>query len=210
MKFFLDDDDFGKCRKHPSQPRHGVCAVCLKDRLTMLCPDCSRLRPCSCYSFTDFTSSASSSSSLDIGVGSGAPMSFLIDNEPPLRRSRSVAFSFLRPKPDENPSFNLRPPPPENPTKSFPFWSFLKSDKPKKKTDQSEDLKKKKKTDNFPRSKSAKYPRSKSVGTSCYSDIGEVSGGVKGWGWHFPSPIKVFLHPKPAKVARERSPLCRG
>ncbi|XP_058104045.1 uncharacterized protein LOC131248025 [Magnolia sinica] len=207
MDFLFDEEESGKCGKHPSQPRNGVCPICLRDRLILLCPDCANVRPCGCCHPSDFLSSSSSSSSfssaaVDVskygsGIGAVGRMSLLIDTEPSFQRSRSAAFQFLRTKSDRK-GDGIRPPPPQNRSRSSFLW-FLRAEKTKRKVEEV------KKTD--------KLPRSRSVGISCYSDPGEVSGGdvrLKGWGWHFPSPIKVFRQPKTVKVVHERSPLYRG
>ncbi|KAK8970500.1 hypothetical protein KSP40_PGU005189 [Platanthera guangdongensis] len=38
----------GTCRKHPSATISGVCPSCLRGRLSLLCADCAKLRPCPC------------------------------------------------------------------------------------------------------------------------------------------------------------------
>ncbi|VFQ97284.1 unnamed protein product [Cuscuta campestris] len=74
-------EEVWKCPKHPSKRRrNGVCPVCLKDRLVILCPDCANVRPCSCAAAAATTSSSSSS-----------------DGQPNLlRRSGSAGINFLR------------------------------------------------------------------------------------------------------------------
>ncbi|KAF8412802.1 hypothetical protein HHK36_000772 [Tetracentron sinense] len=189
-----DDEEIWKCRKHPSKHRRsGVCPICLRDRLITLCPDCANVRPCACYPTSSSSSSSSSFSlsSTDVpksssGIGSTGRMSHLIESEPSLRRSRSAAFQFLRPKSGDKEAA-VRFPPPGNQSKSK-FWSIFKGQKGKKEV------------------KEVKMMRSNSVGISAYSD----SGGDfknKGWGRFFLSPIKIFRQPKTAKVIQEQSPL---
>ncbi|KAJ8650504.1 hypothetical protein MRB53_003527 [Persea americana] len=223
MELFPEDaegeEEYGKCRKHPSSTRAGVCPVCLTNRLILLCPDCAHLRPCAClHPSTDSSSSSSSSSSSfsyppfsksGASVGSVARMSFLIESEPAFRRSRSAAFPFIRAaKSGYKSAGNLPPPPPEpwnSSSSSASFWSFLKAAKTKRRA---EDGKK---------SSSAtkkQMQRSRSVGFSCYSDPKkEISGRdvrLKAlWGWRLPSPIKIFGYPKTMKVVHDRATLIR-
>lgn len=213
MEFFRDDvveeEEYGKCRKHPSSTRAGVCPICLTNRLILLCPDCAHLRPCAClHPSTDSSSSSSSSASSSFSfsythfsksgasVGAVGRVSFLIDREPSFRRSRSAAFHFIRALSGEKIAGN----PPPRPETSF--WSFLKT--------------KKKRSEEGKRSEAATtkaMPRSKSVGISSSSDPKDMSGRemrLKIWGWRLPRPIKVFGYPKTMKVVHDRSPLCRA
>ncbi|XP_058086202.1 uncharacterized protein LOC131233496 [Magnolia sinica] len=205
---FLDEveEEYGKCRKHPSQSRIGVCPICLKNRLILLCPHCANVRPCVCYHSPDFpstsTSSSSSLSSTDAVIGAVGRMSFLIDSEPAFRRTRSAAFPFLRQKSGGKiDGFRRHPPETRSWSSSFAsLLSFLRVEKKKKKADEEKTTTVK------------QLRRSRSVGFSCYSDSDEISGRdarLRGWGW-LPSPIKVFRQPKTSKVLQERSPLCRG
>ncbi|KAL6008365.1 hypothetical protein ACLOJK_033874 [Asimina triloba] len=207
------DEYGGRCRKHPWESRTGVCPICLKNRLILLCPHCANIRPCLCFAATTIPSSSaststSSSSSSDLSL---ARISFLIDSEPPFRRSRSsAAFQFLRHRPADAASDPpIGGPHPRRTEKRR--WvsslalllSFLKP--PKKEVAAEE---KGKKTMAMGR----RLTRSRSMGFSCYSDPDGIHGGdarLKGRGW-IPSPMKVFRQPKPAKILQERSPLCRG
>ncbi|KAF8379070.1 hypothetical protein HHK36_028497 [Tetracentron sinense] len=194
MAFYEDEEEIWKCRRHPSKHRRtGVCPICLRDRLISLCPYCANVRPCACCPTSSSSSSSSSFSlsSTDVpksssGIGSVGRVSNLIDSEPAFRRSRSAAFQFLRPiSVDKDAGFRL--PPPGNRRKSL-FGSVFKGRKEEEEK-KDEEVK--------------KMVRSKSVGISGYSDSGgEIRN--KGWGWYFPSPIKIFRHPKTAKVLQER------
>eukprot|EP01018_Ginkgo_biloba_P014666 Gb_06470 [translate_table: standard] len=79
-----------RCRKHPSQPSVGICALCLKDRLSKLvCSDCGEQRPpsCSCseasssFSSSDCAKNSSSSKTGTVDVGSAGRISFLIESD---------------------------------------------------------------------------------------------------------------------------------
>ncbi|KAK1286172.1 hypothetical protein QJS10_CPB20g01251 [Acorus calamus] len=224
MDLFLprEEEEPWKCRKHASHDGRGVCPCCLKNRLVVLCPDCRHIRPCSCGASSSSAASSSSSgsssfssasasadrirsSSAAVGcnaeIGAVGRISALIDSEPPLQRSRSVALprsrssalQFMRSR-----SVASAPQPPEN-RKRQSLFSFFKSNKTKKGSP-------------VPAPERA-FPRSRSVGMPIFSDSGVGSGGdvrQKGKGWFFPSPMKAFRQRKTAKVVHERSPLCRG
>ncbi|KAL5973864.1 hypothetical protein ACLOJK_030522 [Asimina triloba] len=210
MDLYFEEEESWKCRKHPSQPRNGICPTCLRDRLLLLCPECATVRPCACYrhppefpSSTSPSSSSSKSSSaaVPVGMATGSAsvgdvgrVSCLIDNEPPFRRSRSSALHFLRSRSARG-SEPLQSPHPANSGRSLFRW-LSRAEKPKRKPEAPKEM-----------------PRSRSIGIGCYSDSRDVPGGdawLKVWGWHFPSPIKVFRQPRTAKLVHERSPLYRG
>ncbi|XP_077234696.1 uncharacterized protein LOC143876901 [Tasmannia lanceolata] len=205
MEIFTDDDEYWKCQKHPSQSRNGVCPICLKNRLNLLCPHCANVRPCLCCVPSSSSSSSSSSSLSSVekygtGVGSVGRISILIDSEPAFKptfkRSRSAALPFLRQNPGEKVAGIRQPEYHRSKSTSF-FLSLFKAEKTKKKVDVGKNM-------------TTKLPRSRSVGFVCYSDPGEISGGevrLKGKGWSFPSPSKVFRLPK---FVHERSPMRRG
>lgn len=209
----MDEEEIWKCPKHPSKRRRtGICHVCLRDRLSTLCPDCANARPCPCFAATatQTTSSSSSSSSSfsrfsshDVVGGGPGPgpgpgpvgrVSNLIESEPAFRRSRSVAIPFLRSRSrfvETGSDTEFRDSTPK--AKASSFWSVFRSSKKVEEVN-----------DNL--SSSTMMRRSRSVAVSMTSD----SGKTKGWSWYFPSPIKVFRQSKISKVVHERSPLYRG
>ncbi|GAV80224.1 hypothetical protein CFOL_v3_23685 [Cephalotus follicularis] len=66
------------CKKHPSSSAVGICAYCLKDRLSKLvCSDCGeqRLSSCSCSEIS------SNRNSCNVEVGSVGRISFLLEND---------------------------------------------------------------------------------------------------------------------------------
>ncbi|XP_028802830.1 uncharacterized protein LOC114758007 [Neltuma alba] len=227
MALFLDEDEVWKCSKHPSKRRRsGICPLCLRERLLALCPECGNLRPCSCCA-TSCSSSSSSSSSFSrfsvhaTGVGAIGRVHSLMDNEPGLRRSRSMAIPFLRSRSrfsgsdrgfdpdstDESPALNR-----SRSTRSF--WSMFKPHK-KDRSEVPEDQGRRKVLagesvgDANMRTATTMMMRSRSVAVS---DSGgrERRPSAKGKGWFFPSPIKAFRQSKASKVNQERSPLYRG
>ncbi|KAJ3680665.1 hypothetical protein LUZ60_016943 [Juncus effusus] len=101
------------CKKHvsSSQLPYSVCAICLREKLLRLCPDCATLRPCSCpcqpsRSAASSTASSSLSSSYGSGrsrtttavrFGNGADrMCDLIASEPAFVRSKSAGYALRR------------------------------------------------------------------------------------------------------------------
>ncbi|KAF5819129.1 hypothetical protein HanPI659440_Chr02g0083851 [Helianthus annuus] len=106
MAFYMDEQQVWKCHKHPSRRRKtGICPKCLHDRLVTLCPDCAHPRPCACSpTSAEYPSSSSSSSTTSFSLfpfsrtGSRHDTNFSNNPEgdPALRKSRSVAISFLR------------------------------------------------------------------------------------------------------------------
>ncbi|KAL9246937.1 hypothetical protein vseg_020415 [Gypsophila vaccaria] len=98
MAHYAEEDDVWKCAQHASKRRHsiGVCPFCLTQRLSALCPECARLRPCSCSSSSSSSASSSASStfSLHFSEDSHGPVSTLIETEPSF--SRRSAFPFFR------------------------------------------------------------------------------------------------------------------
>lgn len=240
MAFYLDEEEVWKCPKHPSKRRrNGVCPVCLKDRLVILCPDCANVRPCACYaSATSSSSSASSSFSLfssssgrSCGGGGGgvcsvARVSNLIDSEPSFRRSRSVGIPFLRSRDKNSVDRKNQPICKNNKMSKTPsFWSVFKLSKSKRYGDsESDELKSKtnasvhhENVDEFTDgriedfARMMKRSRSMSVVITSVSGTGDCNKSpAKSKGWHFPSPMKVFRQSKASKLVHERSPLYRG
>ncbi|KAM3322306.1 hypothetical protein P3S67_003457 [Capsicum chacoense] len=240
MAFYLDEEEIWKCPKHPSKRRrNGVCPVCLKDRLVILCPDCANVRPCACYASTA-SSSSSASSSFSIfstssgrsnggggggcdGVCSAARVSNLIDSEPAFLRSRSVGIPFLRSR-DKNSVERKNQQISNKMNKTPSFWSVFKlSSKSRRNGDNSEkeELKEGTKADIFHDNNineitadriedfAKMMKRSRSMSVVITSISGKESP-AKSKGWHFPSPMKVFRQSKASKLAHERSPLYRG
>ncbi|KAF7829221.1 DUF740 family protein [Senna tora] len=229
MALYLDEDEVWKCTKHPSKRRRtGICPICLRDRLLALCPQCANVRPCSCCPTTSSSSSSSSSSfsrfsfsvaATGVGVGAIGRVHNLIDSEPALRRSRSMAIPFLRSRsrfsgmdPDsteESPALNR-----SKSTRSF--WSMFKPQKSNKSGVQ-EDRDSRKvlvgedEVGDASRRTATMMMRSRSVAVSgSGSGARERRAPAKGRGWFFPSPIKAFRQSKASKVNQERSPLYRG
>ncbi|KAF8412544.1 hypothetical protein HHK36_000512 [Tetracentron sinense] len=110
------------------------------------------------------------------------------DGEPSFRRSRSLAFPFLRQK-TVNRDTGAGLPPLGNGSKSS-VWSVFKTSKVKKEEGE------------------VKMMRSKSVAVSAYSDSGSDVRS-KERRWYFQSPMNIFRQPKTAKVVQDRSPLYR-
>ncbi|XP_057816140.2 uncharacterized protein LOC131029608 [Cryptomeria japonica] len=77
------------CRKHPTQASGGICALCLKDKLSKLvCSDCGEQRPPSCSCSEAASSSSNNTTNKDIAkaagtvdVGSAGRISFLIESD---------------------------------------------------------------------------------------------------------------------------------
>lgn len=108
-----EEDDGWRCWRHRAaqQRTGGVCAVCVRERLLGLCPNCAMKRSlCKCSSSSSTASSSSSLSSgcsLDVHRSAGAAgarvgavgrVSNLIDSEPAFHRSRSAGFRRLWPR----------------------------------------------------------------------------------------------------------------
>ncbi|XP_044501706.1 uncharacterized protein LOC123222806 [Mangifera indica] len=214
---FLDEEEVWKCQKHPSKRhRSGVCPTCLRDRLSSLCPDCANVRPCACSAITTSSSSSSSSSfsrfslsggeNFSAGIGTVGRVSNLIDSEPALRRSRSLAVPFLRSKSKyvENLDFvgNGVNNESRSKTTTVSFWWWLKGGNKNSKSNRGGDLEEERRMMMMKKSRSAAVSRTS-------SDYGKPKGAK----WYFPSPIKVFRQsrlPKEVVQLRERSPMYRG
>jgi hypothetical protein len=216
MAFYVDEEEVWKCLKHPTKRRRtGICPVCLRERLSALCPECANARPCACCANAATTSSSSSSSSSvslfsTDGVGAVGRVSNLIDSEPAFRRSRSLAIPFLRSRSRYVGAENERkeppsPPPSVNKSKASTFWSVFRSNKSKKVETNEEE-------DEDVRARRAMMTKSRSVAVSVTADsvAGVGDKRAKGRGWYFPSPMKALRQSKIAKVVQERSPLYRG
>ncbi|XP_060211157.1 uncharacterized protein LOC132638216 [Lycium barbarum] len=223
MAFYMDEEQFWKCPKHPSKRRrNGVCHVCLKDRLVILCPDCANVRPCACSaSATSSSSSASSSSGRSAAVSGGASdgvgrVSNLIDSEPAFRRSRSVGIPFLRSRTKNSGDIKNQPV-----TKTASFWSVFKLSNKSKRSGGSESDELAEEKGNIHGDNSNDFPdgriedfakmmmRSRSLSVAITSGNCNKSP-AKSKGWHFPSPMKVFRQSKASKLVHERSPLYSG
>ncbi|XP_057448634.1 uncharacterized protein LOC130740143 [Lotus japonicus] len=217
MALYIDEEEVWKCTKHPSKRRKtGICATCLRDRLVILCPDCATVRPCSCSAAT----SSSSSSSGD-GTGSVGKVNNLIEKDPGLRRSRSLAIPFLRSRSRFSGGDRVLDPgtaresPAVNGSRSArSFWSMFKPPRSNKGSESEHgwDVKKvlaeELDVDGGDASQKAVMARSRSV--AVFGGDGELRPRTKGRGWSFPSPMKVFRQSKASKVVQERSPLYRG
>ncbi|KAM2691299.1 hypothetical protein EV2_005715 [Malus domestica] len=82
---YVDEEEVWKCAKHPSKHRkNGICLVCLRERLVILCPDCANVRPCGCCATT--SSSSSSSSCSRFPGGDGVRVSKILESEPSFQR----------------------------------------------------------------------------------------------------------------------------
>ncbi|TKY70022.1 hypothetical protein E2542_SST06306 [Spatholobus suberectus] len=228
MALYLDEEEVWKCPKHPSKRRRsGICPICLRDRLVTLCPDCANVRPCSCYATSSSSSSSSSSSFSRFsvagdGVGTVGRVHNLIEREPGLRRSRSMAIPFLRSRSrfsgggggGDLDLDSTRDSPALNGSRSArSFWSMFKSQKSNRGGAPEQDWEAKKILAEERDGDASRKPvmaRSKSVAVSAVSGDGELRPRTKGRGWFFPSPMKAFRHNKVSKVVQERSPLYRG
>lgn len=218
MALYLDEEEVWKCPKHPSKRRRsGICPICLRDRLVTLCPDCANVRPCSCYATSSSSSSSSSSSfSRFSAAGDVGRVHNLIEQEPGLRRSRSMAIPFLRSRSrfsgggGASDLDSARDSPALNGSRSArSFWSMFKSQKsgrggaPEQEKILAEEC-------DGEASVKPVMARSRSVAVTAVSGDGELRPRTKGRGWFFPSPMKAFRHNKVSKVVQERSPLYRG
>ncbi|KAK7407156.1 hypothetical protein VNO78_08833 [Psophocarpus tetragonolobus] len=230
MALYMDEEEVWKCPKHPSKRRRsGICPICLRDRLVTLCPDCANVRPCSCYATSSSSSSSSSSSFSRFSgaadaVGTVGRVHNLIDHEPGLRRSRSMAIPFLRSRSRFSGGGaaggldldSTRDSPALNGSRSArSFWSMFKSQKsnrggataPEQEWDAKKILSEEHGGD---ASINPVMARSKSVAVTAVSGDRELRQRTKGRGWFFPSPMKAFRQSKVSKVVQERSPLYRG
>jgi hypothetical protein len=225
MAMYLDEEEIWKCLKHPSKRRKiGICPVCLRERLATLCPDCANVRPCSCYATTSSSSSSASSSFSRFsvsgdGVGVVGKVHNLIDREPSLRRSRSVAIPFLRSRSRFSGADKELEPDRDSPAingsrSARSFWSLFKTHKSNRGSESEHDWESKKvltEERDGDMSRKAVMARSRSVAVTAVSGNGEFKAPrSKGKGWYFPSPMKVFRQSKASKVVQERSPLYRG
>ncbi|XP_040989605.1 uncharacterized protein LOC121237094 [Juglans microcarpa x Juglans regia] len=220
MAFYVDEEEVWKCPEHPSKRRRsGICPVCLRDRLSTLCPDCANIRPCAC-SANSATKSSSSSSSSRFSSYEAGRVSNLVESQPVFRRSRSLAIPFLRSRTRfvGNENELKEPPSGVSKGKASSFWSVFRSQKNKKvevnegNTRKGEEPEEDK--DNV-RSRTTMMMRSRSVAVSVTSDSGNgvgvrEYGRAKSRSWYFPSPMKVFRQSKMTKVVQERSPLYRA
>ncbi|XP_057977056.1 uncharacterized protein LOC131164108 [Malania oleifera] len=218
MAFYVDEEEVWKCPKHPSKRRrNGICPICLRDRLVSLCPNCANVRPCACSAATATSSSSSSSSSSSFsliygtGVGTTGRVSNLLDSEPALRRSRTVAAPFLRSRlgADKDAGERKNPPLPPISRRKSSFWSLFKPPKTKKPEGGAREAEARR--NEVEEAESVRrMMRSRSVGVPVLSDSSSGDVRSKARGWYFPSPIKAFRQSKTSKVVQERSPLCRG
>ncbi|KAH1161177.1 hypothetical protein GLYMA_01G017800v4 [Glycine max] len=228
MALYLDEEEIWKCPKHPSKRRRsGICHICLRDRLVTLCPDCANVRPCSCYATS---SSSSSSSSSSFSRFSGASDSVgrvhnLIEREPGLRRSRSMAIPFLRSRSRFSGGGggdrvldldSARESPAMNGSRSArSFWSMFKSQKSSRHGGGEQEWEAKKilaEERDGDGSINPVMARSRSVAVTAVARVsgdGELRPRTKGKGWFFPSPMKAFRQSKVSKVVQEHSPLYR-
>ncbi|KAL5550969.1 hypothetical protein UlMin_001145 [Ulmus minor] len=214
MAFYTDEEEVWKCLKHPSKRRRsGICPVCLRERLSSLCPDCANVRPCSCCA----TTSSSSSSSGDVaGLGSVGRLSNLIESEPSFRRSRSLAIpTFLRSRSrfvgDRDSDLGLRSEPPTagGREKTSAIWSVFRFSRSRRGESGIEDSKKVEVEDEDAVMRRTMMMRSRSVAVPVPSNS-SAGKPPKGRSWYFPSPIKVFRQSRISKIVQERSPLYRG
>lgn len=219
MAFYVDEEEVWKCPKHPSKRRQsGICPVCLRDKLSSLCPDCAHTRPCVCSATSCSSSSSSSFSRLstaaagDIsGVGAVGRVSNLLESEPAFRRSRSLAIPFLRSKHE---SFSGKNDLAGNKSKSLSIWSIFSSSSRSKRFESENHLREGEKERIAAEGERKRMmKKSRSVAVTSHSSIkdSKSSPSSKGKGWYFSSPMKVFRQTRVSKlVFQERSPLYRG
>ncbi|OAY30001.1 uncharacterized protein LOC110601082 [Manihot esculenta] len=222
MALYIDEVEVWKCPKHPSKKRRtGICHVCLRERLSSLCPDCANVRPCGCSAATTSSTSSSSSSShfsSTAGIGTVGRVSSLIESEPSFRRSRSLAIPFLRSKPPVDHDCSVRK---DNRKTASPFWSLFKSSSSSGNTSNRGDIERNnavlleqedsnKKKNEEERKKMMRKSRSVAATVTAESRSVDVKSS-KGKGWYFPSPIKAFKQSTSRGImVQERSPLYRG
>ncbi|KAK7307308.1 hypothetical protein VNO77_40248 [Canavalia gladiata] len=228
MALYLDEEEVWKCPKHPSKRRRsGICPICLRDRLVTLCPDCANVRPCSCYATSSSSSSSSSSSFSRFSVagdnvGTVGRVYNLIEREPGLRRSRSMAIPFLRSRSrfsggggdrDLDPDSSRDSPALNGSRSARSFWSMFKPQRSNRGGVPEQDWEAKKvlaEEGDGDVNRKPVMTRSKSVAVTAIPGDGELRPRTKGRGWFFPSPMKAFRQSKVSKVVQERSPLYRG
>ena len=221
MAFYVDEEEVWKCPKHPSKRRRsGICHVCLRERLSSLCPDCANVRPCECYATTSSSSGSSSFSLSRFSAAAGVGrVSSVTEREPSFRRSRSLAVSFLRSKP----SVEREDSPSTKPAPSFwTLWksSFNNGSKSKRfdlnqndvVLDDNGEVKKKlnKKQEEEEEERRRMMRKSRSVAVTSDLRAGDVRVSSKGRGWHFPSPMKALRQSISRGILQERSPMHRG
>lgn len=216
-----------KCPKHPLKHRRsGICPTCLRERLSNLCPDCASLRPCGCSASTATSSSSSSSfSRFFSGGGSVGHVSSLIDSEPSLRRSRSVAVSLFRSRSryasdlDAVHQGNVGTGSSLGKGSRAAFlWGMFRRDKSKRsggelgdsescKGDESgraEDEREEAETSAADdRSRMMRKSRSVAATSNHAGADGRSAAIGKRRSWYFPRPIKAFRQSRPAAVAAQ-------
>ncbi|OIT33802.1 PREDICTED: uncharacterized protein LOC109205536 [Nicotiana attenuata] len=187
MAYYIEEEVW-KCPKHPSKKRRpGVCSICLRNRLSKLCPHCANVRPCSCRSS---------------GAGVGC------DSEPALCRSKSVGIPFVKSR-DSNTSDRRNPPASEKSTKTASFWWIFKSRKRTREAEGKEnefELKEKSTAENkyyYNTTGIKELSRMMMIRSrSANVDLTSVPGGNdvmspgKLKGWYLLSPMKVFRQSK--------------
>lgn len=205
MAFYMDEEQVWKCPKHPSKRRKtGICPKCLRERLITLCPNCASDRPCDCSPApVDSSTSSSASFSLfsfsrggsrrDFGTGN-------VDSDPTLRKSRSVAVSFLRSRSKHVGTEMMTESNKAKVSRSkINFWSVftVNNNKSKKCDHVHNDEDDSNKCDDLTSvdDNSMMMMRSRSVAVG----TGNGFTPVKQKGWYFPSPIKAFRHSKPPR-----------
>ena len=139
----------------------------------------------------------------------------MIDSEPSLRRSRSMAIPFLRSRSrftgdDRDLDSDKDSPALRGSRSTRSFWSLFKTQKSKR-SGVPELMSKKVMVEDDVVNRKAMMMKSRSVALSS-SGIGELrpSPVTRGKGWFFPSPMKAFRQSKPSKFVQEQSPLHRG
>ncbi|KAK9072866.1 hypothetical protein SSX86_009301 [Deinandra increscens subsp. villosa] len=220
MAFYMDEEQAWKCRKHPSKRRRtGICPKCLHERLVTLCPNCATALPCACCpppadsSSSSISSSSSSSTAFSLFSFSrggsrhdfGTAKSNDLDVDPALRKSRSVAISFLRSRSryvgngngngngngvceiEVAANGNKLLPPKVSRSKGN-FWSIFTVNRSKKRDVHAEGA------EDVDESPNPAMMRSRSVAVGAGNGIGPASSKQKGW--YFPSPINAFRHSK--------------
>ncbi|KAE8698099.1 Detected protein of unknown function [Hibiscus syriacus] len=202
MAFYADEEKVWKCAKHPSKRRRsGICPVCLQNKLASLCPDCAHTRPCACTGATSSSSSSFSSFS-DFGAVFREPS--LVETEPAFRRSRSLAISFLRLKPEnltEKNGLSAN----NNTNKTPSFWSvFRGSTNTSKRFDSGDhrrEVEKESVTTAVDERMMMRKSRSMATAMTSRSGIGDSksSTSTKGKGWYLTSPMKVLRQSRVSK-----------